>query len=193
MLFRSNTSRDLERADELSAVNHDNSVTRAKTEKPVLKAQTTLTIRAANSNLAPEQLMQVTTEEFQTKTKDDSHERRERLNVEVEEQKIDKEIEGTLRLANLENITRSNIIELIDQYIDKRDSAKTPEKRQMYQEEIDNLRRQLRNESGAMAGKANFRQEPEGGTPPPESGSNPQAAPGTSGESDSAEDAWHVN
>ena len=78
----------------------------------------------------------------------------ERIKFEFEERKLNAETEAIIRLANTDELVRAQMTSMLDDYIEKRDRATSPEKKADYQFEIDRLRRRLRDEQGGVDSEA---------------------------------------
>ncbi len=122
-----------------------------------------------------------------------THEKRERLKFELSEKEIHAEVEGTLTVANTSQLVKDKNLLLIAGWRKRLLKEKDPFLRDLYQRRVDQLTAEVFGEPSRVAGKANIGEDPEGGSTPPESGSNPQATPGATGKPGPAADSWHVN
>lgn len=130
------------------------------------------------------------------------HEAKALLDHKLKQKEIQKEVDGTIALASTDMLVRRQKVELLSDYVsklvvlknnDKLDRAERAMKVEIMENEIALLKKDLYGESGTMAGAANVRQEPQGGAPPSQSGSQLAPPQGEDDEPASGPDARHVN
>lgn len=136
---------------------------------------------------------QLRVEDEKVRIADESNERRKNLDHKLQQEIIDKEVDGTIRLGNTSELARSQMVLKLVDYGRKRDEATTDFDRQVWQREIDRLQKLLYEEPSRVAGKAGAGNDPEGGAPPAQSGHSNRGNAGPGKPPDSPEDSWTIN
>ena len=113
----------------------------------------------------------------------------------AKQDEINREIEGTIKLANTSELSRAQQIQMLIDYGRKMESAASDFERGIFKREVDRLTKELYadEQQSGMASKKNVGQEPEGGSTPPQSGSSPSGAPESAVERPPDTHLGHVN
>jgi hypothetical protein len=126
--------------------------------------------------------------------KHDLHLKEREFDHKLKQDEMDKEVEGTIRLANTGELSRAQQIQMLIDYGKKIDGGGSDFEKGIYRREVTRLQKELYgDEPSGMVGQAHVGQEPQGGNTPPESGSQSGPTPEPPVEPDTGTDSRFIN